>query len=88
MAKPVNERLTEQLLRLGMPKAKAYAVATSQMQKAGNLKPGTTQLTAQGKKRSEMGAAGRAKDRAAKESGKSPNAYKYNPRTNRATLKK
>jgi len=29
----------------------------------------------------------RAKDRAAKKSGKSPKAYKYNPKTNTATLK-
>ena len=34
-----------------------------------------------------MGAAGRAKDRAAKRSGRSVGDYKYNPQTNTATLK-
>lgn len=45
-------------------------------------------LTKEGKKRDNMTAAERAKDRAAKESGKSPKDYKYNPDTNTATLKK
>ena len=88
MAKPIHKRLTEQLIRGGMPKPKAAAVAVKKMQEAGNLKPGTTELTAKGKKRSKMGAAGRAKDRAAKASGHKASEYKYNPRTNRARLKK
>lgn len=84
----ILERLVGQLQAKGMPKAKAYAVATSQMQKAGNLKKGTQTLTAKGAKRQEMGAAGRAKDRAAKASGNhKASEYAYNPRTNRATLK-
>lgn len=45
-------------------------------------------LTSKGKKRQAMGNAGRAKDRAAKRSGKSASSYNYNPKTNRATLKK
>ena len=45
------------------------------------------ELTSEGKKRQKMGNAGRAKDRAAKKSGKSTKAYKYNKKTNRATLK-
>lgn len=44
-------------------------------------------LTSDGKKRQAMGASGRAKDRAAKKSGHSTNDYKYNKKTNRATLK-
>jgi hypothetical protein len=44
-------------------------------------------LTAKGKKRQAMGNGGRAKDRAAKRSGKSTKDYKYNAKTNRATLK-
>lgn len=44
-------------------------------------------LTAKGKARQALGAAGRAKDRAAKESGRKASAYKYNAKTNRATLK-
>ena len=34
-----------------------------------------------------MGASGRAKDRAAKRSGRDASDYKYNPKTNGATLK-
>jgi hypothetical protein len=44
-------------------------------------------LTAEGKKREKMGAAGRAKDRAAKYSGRKSSDYKYNAKTNRATVK-
>ena len=44
-------------------------------------------LTAAGRKRQSLGAAGRAKDRAAKTSGGKASQYKYNPRTNRATKK-
>lgn len=83
----ILERLVGQLQGKGMPKSKAYAVATSSLQKAGDLKPGSQKLTAKGEKRQEMGAAGRAKDRAAKASGGSPSDYKYNPQTNRATKK-
>lgn len=90
MPPPIRERLVRQLLRGGMPEGRAQAVATSQMQKAGNLKPGTTEMTAKGRQRTEMGAAGRAKDRAAAASASKadkPADYAYNPRTNRATLK-
>jgi len=47
-------------------------------------------LTAAGKKRDSMTAEERALDRASTKSasGKKPTAFKYNPRTNRATLKK
>ena len=47
-------------------------------------------LTAAGKKRDAMTAEERALDRASTKSasGKKPTAFKYNPRTNRATLKK
>jgi len=44
-------------------------------------------LTQAGKKRQSLGAAGRAKSRASKVSGKSSSKYKYNAKTNRATLK-
>ena len=67
--------------------ANPHAVATAQLQKSGSMKKGTRTLTAKGKKRQAMGASGRAKDRAAKASGKSASQYKYNPRTNQATLK-
>ena len=44
-------------------------------------------LTAKGKKRNAKTAAQRAKERAAKKSGKSVTDYKYNVKTNTATLK-
>jgi hypothetical protein len=81
------DRLVSQLMAKGMPEDKAHATATSQLQKHGSLKPGTRELTKHGKKREKMGAAGRAKDRAAKKSGKKPSDYKYNAKTNGATLK-
>lgn len=83
----IVERLVGQLQAKGMGKSQAYAVAVKQQQKAGNLKPGSTTLTDKGKKRQEMGAAGRAKDRAASYSGKKASAFTYSSKTNRATLK-
>jgi hypothetical protein len=82
----IYDRLVSQMKTKGANNP--YAAATAALQKTGNLKKGTRKLTEKGKRRSIMGAAGRAKDRAAKGSGRSPGAYKYNPRTNRATLKK
>lgn len=83
----ILERLVSQLEAKGMGKSKAFAVATKKQQEAGNLKPGTQELTAKGAKRQAMGAAGRAKDRAAKESGGKPSDYTYNQLTNRARKK-
>lgn len=80
----ILERLVSQLKAKGMPTSQAYAVATSQQQKAGNLKPGTQELTDKGYKRQAMGAAGRAKDRAAQAAGGNPADYTYNQLTNRA----
>lgn len=45
-------------------------------------------LTAKGRERNQMTAEERAKDRAAKATKKSPSKFKYNPLTNRATLKR
>lgn len=84
----ILERLVSQLQAKGMSKSRAYAVATSQLQKSGVLKKGTTELTSKGKKRQSMGAAGRAKARASKGSKHKPSDYKYNSKTNRATLKR
>jgi hypothetical protein len=83
----IVERLVGQLQAKGMSKSQAYAVAVKQQQKAGNLNPGSTTLTPKGKKRQEMGAAGRAKDRAATYSGHKATEFKYSAKTNRATLK-
>mgnify|MGYP001189244802 CR=1 FL=1 len=81
------DRLVSQLLARGMPTDKAHATATMQLQKSGSFKSGTKELTKHGKKRQSMGASGRAKDRAAKRSGRDASDYKYNPKTNGATLK-
>lgn len=83
----ILERLVGQLEKKGMPKNQAYAVATSQQQKAGNLKPGTQELTPKGAKRQAMGAEGRAKDRAAKEQGGQAKDFVYSSKTNRARKK-
>ena len=84
----ILERLIKQLKAKGMSVGMANAVARKKLQESGNLKKGTETATAKGTKRGKMGAAGRAKDRAAKTSGRKPGEYNYNPRTNRATLKK
>jgi hypothetical protein len=86
----ILERLVKQLRAKGHSEQSAYAIATSTLQKSGSLKKGSQDLTDKGKKRQAMGADGRAKDRAAKESdGKyKPSDYKYSKRTNRGTLKK
>lgn len=84
----ILERLVSQLQAKGMPKQKAYAVATSTLQKSGSLKKGSDEMTSKGKTRSAMGAAGRAKDRASKTSGHKPGDYKYNQLNNTARLKK
>ena len=84
----ILERLVSQLQAKGMPKQKAYAVATSTLQKSGSLKKGSQEMTLKGKARSAMGAAGRAKDRAAKSSGHKAGDFKYNQLNNTARLKK
>jgi|TARA_Y100000296_G_C5169600_1_gene256554 hypothetical protein len=85
----ILERLVRQLKAKGVSKNKAHAVAVSQLQRAGIIKKGTLELTAKGKKRQALGPAGRAKSRAAKKNkGRKPSDYKYNKKTNRATLKK
>lgn len=84
----ILERLVGQLEAKGMPKSRAFAVATNSLQKTGVLKKGTQELTPKGKKRQEMGAAGRAKDRAAKRAGRKASDYTYNQLNNTARLKK
>jgi hypothetical protein len=81
----IVERLTRQLRGKGVKNAKSAAYAF--LKKAGVLdKKGA--LTKKGKKRNAMTPGQRAKARSAKASGKSPKAYKYTKRTNRATLKR
>ena len=84
----ILERLVSQLGAKGMPKDKAFAVATSQLQKHGVLKKGSQELTPKGEVRQALGNAGRAKDRAAQRGSHSPSDFSYNAKTNQATLKK
>lgn len=84
----ILERLVSQLRAKGKSKSVAYAIATSALQKSGNLKKGSTEATAKGKKRGAMSPGERAKDRASKRSGRSTKDYKYNAKTNLATLKR
>lgn len=84
----IMERLSSQLQAKGFSKGSAYAIATSQLQKAGDLKKGSNKPTAKGVERGNMTPAERAKDRQAKYSGGSASDYKYNAKTNRAIKNK
>lgn len=84
----IVKRLRSQLEAKGMNAGQAAAVANKTLQKSGVLKKGSMTLTDKGEKRQKMGAAGRAKDRAAQRSGRSTKDYVYSKKTNRATLKK
>jgi len=83
----IKSRLVRQLKAKGMSEAHAQATAQNVLKKSGNV-TSSGRATAKGKKRGKMGASGRAKDRAAKDSkGKyKASDYTYNPQTNRATL--
>lgn len=82
MADPaILKRLIQQLRKNGKSQAEARAIATSSLQKSGNLKPGSTEATKQGKRRGKMTPAERAIDRAKR---RSPGKYKYNPHNNTA----
>lgn len=84
----ILERLVKQLKEKGHDDDAAHAIAVAALQRSGNLKPGTEEATPKGIRRGRMSPAERAKDRAAKRSGRPASHYKYDPRTNRATLKK
>jgi hypothetical protein len=58
------------------------------LQERGHLKADGKTFTAEGQRRNAMTAEERAKDRAAKRSGNPKSQYTYDPRTNRATLRK
>lgn len=81
----IVERLARQLRSKG--NKNSYGMAVGLLKKAGVL-DSHGKLTRKGKKRNSMTAGQRAKSRAAKAGGRKPSAYKYNKRTNRATLKK
>lgn len=79
----IFKRLTSQLGTKGVKNPSKLAAAL--LIKRGQMKDG--KLTAKGKARQALGASGRAKDRAAKRSGRKASEFKYNAKTNRATLK-
>lgn len=83
----ILERLVSQLQAKGKSKSSAYAIATSALQKSGNLKPGTQKATSKGTERGAMSPSERAKDRQSKTSKHKASDYSYNARTNRATLR-
>lgn len=82
----LEDRLTRQLAAKGNKGARGMAIAL--LTKRGQMADG--KLTRAGKERQALGNDGRAKDRASKASGGTHEAgdYAYNPKTNRATLKK
>jgi len=89
MPKPkILTRLIGQLEAKGMSAGQATAVAISSLRKSGNLKANSIEPTKQGIARGNMTPGERAKDRAHKESGRPMSDYKYNAKTNKATLKK
>ena len=59
----ILERLVNQLKAKGKDKSSAYAIATSALQKSGNLKKGTQQATSKGIKRGKMTPEQRKKSR-------------------------
>ena len=63
------------------------SLAKNILKKRGDL-DNEGKLTKKGKKRNSMTAAERAKDRASKASGRHASDYKYDVKTNSATLKK
>jgi len=74
------DRLTEQV-------GGNREMALSILRDRGHVEQGSEKLTAEGLHREMLGPAGRAIDRATKTSGRLARDYKYDPRTNRATLK-
>lgn len=62
----IVDALLKKLIEKGIPKKEAYAIAVSQMQKAGNLTK-SGKVTVQGKKRGAMTEAQREKGRTSRE---------------------
>lgn len=85
---PLIDRLTEQLKDSGTPAKVARDMALSILRERGHVHPNSETLTAEGAERDRMGAAGRAIDRASKNSGRQVQDYTYDTQTNRAVLKR
>jgi hypothetical protein len=81
---PLLRRLTEQLRDAGRTDPRTLAM--SLLVDRGHI-DGDGRLTVEGQRRQDMGAAGRAKDRAARQAGRDPSSYRYDPATNRARLR-
>lgn len=64
------------------------AMALGILEKRGHVKPGTEELTEAGKARDAMTASERAINRASTRAGNPESRYRYDPNTNRATLKR
>ncbi len=69
------DKLEKIMIAKGVPNAHAEAVA--HFQKCGVLKPGTEELTEEGLRRTLLGASGRAKERAARQSSGAHTAADY-----------
>jgi hypothetical protein len=89
MAKALNSGPKDKLIARLSSQVGDKGMAIAILKKRGDLTQAGkhTKLTAHGSSRAKLGNAGRAKDRASKASGKPKSAYKYNPKTNAATLK-
>lgn len=85
---PLIDRLAEQLKDSGTDPREARNMALSILRDRGHVRRDSEELTPEGRQRDQLGAAGRAIDRAAKASGKPQHHYTYDARTNRAVLKK
>ena len=72
---PLITRLTRQLSADKVPDARDEALAI--LRERGHVHKNSERLTVEGKRREAMGPAGRAIDRASKQSGHPPSAYKY-----------
>ena len=85
MSQPILSRLVSQLTSKGVPDPEG--VAKRHLTRSGIL-DANGELTDHGRVREQMGASERAKDRAARQSGKHKSfEYKYDPMTNRAKLR-
>jgi len=81
------DRLTEQMRTQKNPPSDPQAAAIAVLQARGQLKDDGKTFTKSGAARDAMTAEERAKDRAAKRTGKPATAFKYNPKTNAALRK-
>ena len=79
------DRLTKQLKTQGYPSPRASAIDFLRTQ--GSMEKDSLKLTEHRKNREKMTRAERAIDRACKSSGRHPEDYEYDSKTNKVTLK-